>query len=119
MPSDIWAVGMTFFMLLWGELKSPFPNYDALMTGKPEKLPDYVPEYLKTLIFRMLQMNPDARPKCKEVLAIIEEHDVTSMLSEMSLQEEEEEKSSMPQPSSADKRVQKLEECIERESELT
>jgi serine/threonine protein kinase len=57
MPSDIWAVGITFFMLLWGQERSPFPNYAALLQGKPDKLPSYVPDYLAELIFRMVQLN--------------------------------------------------------------
>jgi len=72
MPSDMWAVGVTFFQVLSGSVVSPFSTYEALLRGEPSKLPVYVPEYLSAVVKGLLRKDPISRLTWEQALKALD-----------------------------------------------
>lgn len=70
MPSDMWAVGVTIHQILSGKGGIAFANLEDLIKGKPNRLPEFVPEYLANMVYSMLDTDPVKRLKCQEALDI-------------------------------------------------
>lgn len=81
--SDIWAVGVTLFQLLCGQL--PFPQTDvsalmgAIIMKPPEPLPDTIPDYVKRIVFRALHKDVNLRYQTAQEM----QHDVVTVFSTM------------------------------------
>lgn len=100
MPSDMWAVGVTIYRLLSGHF--PFSDALEITTRSPANFPDWVPEYLSTMLMRMLDKDPNSRLTCQQAIDVL----FTGKFDEAV---------SIPQEPS---RERKLEECIEQQSEI-
>jgi len=64
MPSDMWAVGVCFHMLLSETGASPWGGFIAQVKGEFTKLPSYVPEDLSKVVSKLLEVDPLTRMTC-------------------------------------------------------
>lgn len=76
-PADIWGLGATLYYASTGQVPFPRPagaksdgdptvRFPQLVK-RPERMPDYVPAALETLLLRMLAPDPSERPAAAEV----------------------------------------------------
>ena len=75
-PSDIWSLGVSFFLLLKGQLPFPDESIEYLRIATVTKHPmlfgglfDDGPPELRILIKSMLAVDPDLRPTAKRILS--------------------------------------------------
>jgi len=115
-PSDVWAIGVILHEMISGS--HPFDqNVKKIKDSEAKSLPEWVDEDIRGLVKNLLSKDPKHRMNTAQIIECL----VLKKISKLSVSSagQEEEKISKPLSSPVDKRVKKLEECIESESQLT
>jgi len=80
--TDIYSLAVVFSEIL--NRHEPYPNMQAVVVaievvqnGSRPNLPDYIPDALDDLIWKMFDTDPDKRPSCQNIIKVLNEVDKT------------------------------------------
>ena len=85
MPSDMWALGVTFHQMLSESGRNPFDSFENWFNGKPTKLPAYVPKNIAKLVYRLLDRDPAKRIKCQDAIDCMDDFSLSYSLGGMNI----------------------------------
>ena len=69
--ADMWSLGILFYKMLCADFPFKGENEKELYKDVRKckiKIPFYIKEEIKDIIFSLINLNPDKRPSCEEVL---------------------------------------------------
>jgi serine/threonine protein kinase len=86
MPSDMWALGVTFHEMLSYSGKNPFTNIGEVLKGQPiPELPAYVPEKIAHLVYRLLDRDPAKRINCQDAIDCMDDFSLSYSFGRMNI----------------------------------